>query len=65
MRYNDTDSIIICLSPNPWQPININGVFRDGTKVIELYSEQTAYVENGKISFPQYQNKIAILKAVE
>lgn len=65
VRYNDTDSIIICLSPNPWQPININGVFRDGTKVIELYSEQTAYVENGKISFPQYQNKIAILKAVE
>lgn len=65
VRYNDTDSIIICLSPNPWQPININGVFRDGTKVIELYSEQIAYVENGKISFPQYQNKIAILKAVE
>lgn len=65
VRYNDTDTIVICLSPNPWQPINLNGVFFDGTKVTELYSGQTAYVENGKISFPKYQNKIAILKLVE
>lgn len=65
VRYNDTDTILIRLSPNSWQPINLDGVFLDGTKVMELYSGQTAYVENGKISFPKYQNKIAILKAIE
>lgn len=64
LRYNDTDVLLIRLIPNEWKPIQVSSIWKDGTKVQELYTGQVAEVKYGKISFPYYQNRIAILKAL-
>ena len=62
LRYNDSDSILMRLRPEETGAINLYGVFPDGTRLSELYTGQTAVVSDGKISFPEYKNHIAILK---
>lgn len=64
LRYNDTDVLLIRLIPNEWKPIQVSSIWKDGTKVQELYTGQVAEVKDGKISFPYYQNRIGILKAL-
>lgn len=64
LRYNDTDVLLIRLIPNEWKPIQVSSIWKDGTKVQELYTGQVVEVKDGKISFPYYQNRIGILKAL-
>ena len=63
VRYDGSDKILLRLMPNEWQAIDVAGEFADGTKVMELYTEQTAVVKNGKVSFPQYEPNVAVIKA--
>lgn len=62
IRYNDTDTILIRLKPNEGELIPTYNIFHNGTTVIELYTGETARVNNGFVSFPKYENKIAIIK---
>lgn len=63
VRYDGSDKILLRLMPNEWQAIDVAGEFADGTKVMELYTEQTAVVKDGKVSFPKYEHNVAVIKA--
>lgn len=65
VRYNDTDSIVIRVTPLEGQAINVAGVFDDGVVVTELYTGEEATIENGTVKFPRYENRIAIIKRTE
>lgn len=62
LRYDDSDTLLIRVLPVEGQPINVAGIFDDGANVTELYTEQSARVTNGKVSFPKYVNSIAIIQ---
>ena len=62
LRYNANDSILIRLMPNNGQSIDVAQYFRNGDILTELYTGQRAMVTDGKILFPKYENKIAIIK---
>lgn len=62
LRTEDKDKIMIKLKPDGGRPIPVAGIFDDGTTVCELYSGQTATVSGGTLSFPEYQNRVAILR---
>lgn len=62
LRYNDEDALLIRLLPLQGQPINCYGTFNDGAIVEDLYTGQTSVVKDGKVTFPEYQNKVAIIK---
>lgn len=62
LRSNGKDKIIIRVLPLDGQPISVGEAFADGTRVEELYTGQKATVENGKVTFPCYENKIAIIR---
>lgn len=65
VRYNDNDTVLIRLLPVKGDSISVKGVFGDGVRVSELYTGRHATVENGSVSFPEYENRIAIIKASE
>ena len=65
IRYNDSDTLLIRLEPSEWKPISVQGLWQDSTQLIELYTNQTALVKNGQISFPYYQKKVAIIKPLK
>lgn len=65
IRYNDTDTILIRLKPNEGESIPTDNIFNDGATVIELYTGRVATVNNGFVSFPKYENKIAIIKELK
>ena len=62
LRSNGKDKIIIRVLPVDGQPISVGSAFADGTIVEELYTGLKATVENGKVTFPCYENKIAIIR---
>lgn len=62
LRYNANDSILIRLMPNNGQSIDVAQYFKNGDILTELYTGQRAMVTDGKILFPKYENKIAIIK---
>ena len=62
LRSNGKDKIIIRVLPVEGQPISVGSAFADGTIVEELYTGLKATVENGKVTFPCYENKIAIIR---
>ena len=62
VRYNNADRLIIRVKPIDGQSINIGGVFADGDSVIELYTGQISTVALGRVSFPRYENNIAIIR---
>ena len=62
LRYNADDSILIRLMPNNGQSIDVAEYFKNGDILTELYTGQRAIVTDGKVSFPKYENKIAIIK---
>ena len=62
VRFNDKDTLVIRVKPIEGQGINLGREFADGEKIIELYTGQTSIVDNGKASFPRYENSIAIIK---
>lgn len=55
------DTLLIRLVSVENQPININGYFSEGDRLVELYTGQSAHVKNGTVTFPYYQNKIAVI----
>lgn len=61
VRILDGDSLLIKLMPVENRPINVAGYFADGEQLVELYTGQQATVINHSISFPSYQNRIAII----
>ena len=62
VRYNEKDKLVIRVEPIEGQKISLSGEFVEGEKVIELYTGQTSIVNNGTVSFPRYENSIAIIK---
>lgn len=62
LRYNANDSILIRLMPNNGQSIDVAQYFKNGDILTELNTGQRATVADGKILFPKYENKIAIIK---
>lgn len=65
IRHNDNDTILIRLRPDNGKPITVEGLFDDGTKLTELYTDQVATVADGTITFPEYENKIAIIREAD
>ena len=63
IRYNATDKLVISLVPENGKAIPTSNAFADDTKVTELYTGQTAVVKDGKVVFPRYENKVAVIKA--
>ena len=62
VRYNGNDTVVIRVRPVIGQPIEVGGLFDNGTEVTELYTGQSATVRNGKVSFTEYRNNVAIIK---
>ena len=62
VRYNNADKLIIRVKPIDGQGISLDGEFAEGDRVIELYTGQISTVNNDRVSFPQYENNIAIIK---
>lgn len=63
IRTTDNDTVLIRIKPIDNRPIDVTGYFRDGETLVELYSGQEATVTNHTITFPDYQNRIAIITA--
>lgn len=61
VRALDSDTVLIRLAPVDNRPIDVAGYFAEGDRLVELYSGQQAPVTNNSVSFPTYQNKIAII----
>jgi alpha-amylase len=62
VRYNDKDTLVIRVAVNAGESINLGGAFTDGTVVTELYTGATATVTNGKVTFPNLQHNLAVIK---
>lgn len=62
LRHNGDDKVIIRLRPQEGQPINIYGEFPDGTPVTDLYTGMAAIVNNGSVTFPRHENRVAIIR---
>ena len=62
VRYSNSDKLIIRVKPIVGQSINLGGEFAEGDSAIELYTGQISTVNNDRVSFPQYENNIAIIK---
>lgn len=60
LRYDDRDKVLIRLLPGE-QAVDLYEVFADGDTVRELYTGQTAIVENGKVKFQTPANVAVIV----
>lgn len=65
LRYDDRDSILIRVKPEDGRPIYVGDTFADGTVLSELYTGQTAAVAGGAVTFPRFENRIAIIRRSE
>lgn len=63
VRYNATDTVLICVNPENYKSIPTAEVFADGTMLTDLYTHNTAVARDGKVSFPFYANHVAIIVA--
>ena len=55
------ETVVIRVKPNPNRGINVSGYFSDGTEVTDLYTGLKSVVKDGKVSFPKYQNHVAVI----
>lgn len=62
VRYDDKDRVLIRLNPESEKPITTCGVFPEGALLRELYTGTTARVKDGKVTFPKYANKVAVIR---
>jgi hypothetical protein len=62
VRFSDTDKLVIRVAVDNGEKINLGGAFPDGTTVTELYTGQTATVENGTVTFQNLQHRLAVIK---
>lgn len=65
LRYDDNDKILIRLKPEEGRAISVEGIFPEGTTVAELYTGRTALVKDGKIRFPEYENRVAVFRQLQ
>lgn len=61
IRRAGDDVLLIRLAPVANRPINVAGAFSEGDRLVELYTGQSARVKNGSVSFPAYQNRVAVI----
>lgn len=62
LRFDENDRVLICIKPIDGKSVTVRGVFDDGVAVTELYTGQHTTVINGSVTFPKYENSIAIIK---
>lgn len=65
LREYDGDRLIIRVAPIAGQPIAVAGHFSDGTVLTDLYTGQTATVDGGKVTYPRFENNVAVLADTE
>ena len=58
------DRLMIRLCPVEGVPVAVAPYFADGDSLVELYTGQTATVRQGKVLFPAYKNKVAVIAPV-
>lgn len=61
VRYNECDTVMIALKPIQGKPLSVAPYFQDGETLRELYTGQQATVEDGKLTFPLFENNVAII----
>lgn len=61
VRTLPNDTVVIRVKPIDGKPITLGDVFPDGTEVTELYTGTRAIVRQGRVSFPRYDNRIAVV----
>lgn len=61
VRTLPNDTVVIRVKPIDGKPITLGDVFPDGTEVTELYTGTRAIVRQGRVSFPRYDNHIAVV----
>lgn len=61
VRSLENDTVIISLKPDVGRPIDVAGVFPDGTKLKELYTDVVSTVVSGTVEFPDYRNRVAVI----
>lgn len=61
VRTLPVDTVVIRVKPIDGKPILLGDAFPDGTEVTELYTGSRAIVHRGRVSFPRYDNRIAIV----
>lgn len=59
------DRVIIRLRPEEGGSIRVSPFIADGTKVIDLYTGNTATTQNGRAVFPYYSNSVAVIVEAE
>lgn len=64
VRYDRNNKILIRLRPEEGQTIKTYNIFREGDEVQELYTGNRSIVKDNQISFPRYENNVAILKKI-
>ncbi len=52
VRTLDGDTVLIKLLPVEGRPINVSGIFPDGTPLVDLYTNRSATVTNRSVTFP-------------
>lgn len=62
LRYDEEDKILIRLKPEGGLPIPVEGFFGEGTLLTELYTGLTAPVCDGAVVFPEFENRVALIK---
>lgn len=62
VRLTDNDTILLRVKPIADKAIPVAPYYPDGTTLTELYTNQRATVTNGTITFPRYENNIAIIR---
>ncbi|MDE5586364.1 MAG: hypothetical protein K2I92_08505 [Muribaculaceae bacterium] len=62
LREKDGEKVLIRLFPENGTPIDVSGVFSEGTALVELYSGEEATVKDGIAAFPYRLSEIAVIK---
>ncbi|MDE6267377.1 MAG: hypothetical protein K2M07_08535 [Muribaculaceae bacterium] len=62
IRFNEIDTVLIHVLPEPGKPIPTAGFFPEGASVRELYTGQSATVCNGKVTLSHPTARVAIIE---
>lgn len=59
------DRLIIRVRPDESPTFKVGPYFADDSKVVELYTGQESTVKNGEVSFPRYDNNVAVIVSAD